>query len=432
MKASARIWLSALIRLLFFAGASAVAACIFAMAASAAVYTDGMENAVGDEVKTYYNLSPVVFSGGGQWANIADKSFLSFSQKESGTGHVLYRVRGCEQITVGIYTPTGTFSHPVGTGYALGFTGDDAAGRTARPAGAEQALFSPGNRYVYMRDGANTLMMAFSGHYEFIRPIPAEAAVVAGLKDFIPYGPSVQYSRDGVSFAPVTLSFSRLDYAAASFTCYEEFTGRIPSDAQYIRVEINDCSQFYDLSAGRYAAKTSRFMMSLALVRLEGEALATGTPAPPVSSSSAVPPPSAASQPSSASSSRSASSRRAASSGSGGSGSSSSGSRSAASSSKVSSSKFEGSVVVSQPSSRRSSTAAASSRSETPASSASSHSDGSSREEAMAAPSEGAAVAIRYEPAGQEGDSRFRAVVTAYIVAVCAAIAFVLFRSGKK
>lgn len=407
-----------------------------------ATYTDSMETAAPDDVKTYQNLSPLAYQGSGSWKGLYDKSFLSFSNASQPVGKAVYKVKGCEQVTVGIYTQLGSFVHRTGEGLLLGF-GSDKGDQGQRPGSAEQALYSPSRQTAYTRQGGGLLQAVYDNYYLFTDP----AALGFGdgtPSDLINYGVNV-YASPGAEYSRLTLRHQFLNYTSGSNYCYEEFTASVPAGTVSILVEINDFQRYYDAFSLSWELRLEQFMTSLASVTLTGGSLELGSPKPPPASTEDSGP--SSSSDGSGGSSQEAVSKKTTSK------KTATDEEEVAADVNAPAAKFEGVIIAGGGSSPKASTTPPASSAQSKPGTASSKSTPSrassktsstspassaSSSKAMASNEEDVVVTpvselVYYQsPGGGKSDNAFTTGVVLYIVGVCCVILFILLRSRKK
>lgn len=393
--------------------------------AHALTYVDDFNDGANNNIKTYTNLAGFSMDSV-YWNGLPDKSAFSFASSSSPIGSAVYQVQNARQISVGIYTLTGSFvgRKPEGL-YILG-AAKNADGTDLSVSQLTQARYSPtyGSAYATVADMPCKVFI-MDTDYVFL---PTQETP----GDLIGYGVNVYTSVTGQSWSPVALAYSAVYNQSRNAFCYEELSGSIPAGARYVKVELNDFKQLQTWE-GNTVLKAETAFNCLASVMISGENLTVGTPEPqqsepePVSSQNtavleyhfyyrADSGGSDSTRASSGSASGGASTGKA-------SGSSQAPSSSSSTSSRYEGQKFEGVIELPSSGSRGGSADQSGSRPQT--------------ETASSAPLEPAPLResdeIAFEIAPSGTDRKFDGAITIYIIVVTGALAFtVLAAIGKK
>lgn len=253
-----------------------LALCSNAFATSS--YTDDMSGTEQNNFRTLSNLQVFPMDAGGSWQTLPDRTALTFAAASNPNGWVDYRIQNAQQITVGLYSLSGTFVNSVKDGSGdtvLGLRSENTSGLSL--SALVPANFSPSDQTIYAQVGG-ILNKVYLNDFGFIfAPCEDTPADLTG------YGVNVFASATGTAYTKVQLHYTKLSFAPASPFCYEELSGNLPADTAYIRVQLNDARRYPILGTpGAYQAKGPKQFNCLASVALQGNDLLFGEPEPEV------------------------------------------------------------------------------------------------------------------------------------------------------
>lgn len=242
-------------------------------------YTDQFTDLDNNTIKSYSNLSPMDkhFSF---WQDMPDHTVFGFQIPDKFSAHAMYRVQNAEQISVGFYTASGTCVYGTLSDPAEGmvenlwlvgiYDVDDTVNTAAlQNTKLHQAALSPSTGEIYAT----------------IHDVPYKAVTnktyielkqtTKSPNDLTGYGINVYVSIDGKTWSRILLQYTA---RVKGPLVYEEMAGKIPSNAQLIKVELNDYAVM-DLTTGGVRPNLSS-NNGLAAVRISGENLTLGIPEP--------------------------------------------------------------------------------------------------------------------------------------------------------
>lgn len=226
----------------------------------ALTYTDDCASTTVDGVKQYQSLTTASLAGN----SLPDTTALSPS---GSSGYAVYRVSGAERVTVGLYTPSGSFVQEYNSMLVQG-TLDGSAAST-------QALYSVSEDAVYARYGGEYYKMHMKNSVMRVMLRPGDVGYTGSGSipgDLVGYGANVYVSANGNSWSRISLSYVR-QTICNSYHFYEELTGSIPSGSTYIKVEVNSVQSIPNVGGGSVVVARKN---SLASVAISGVSLVTG------------------------------------------------------------------------------------------------------------------------------------------------------------
>jgi len=191
-------------------------------------------------------------------------------------GTVRYRLTGLENISLRIYSPRGTFAALCGTTGTLYFGNTEIS---YHPNNVFDTLYNPANRHIYLNHthmGWHRLTGGY-GVVDFIPtpPPPAGSSLVRmGVNAYVSTSVNgsrlpVELTRAEIRIVPLQSDDLTLGHIVA-----EDFqsVGRIPANAQYLWIVINDPGRNFLTNTGNRT--------SLSWVVLSGRSLRMGRPIP--------------------------------------------------------------------------------------------------------------------------------------------------------
>ena len=233
--------------------------------AGAATFVDDLSLQVGPDIRTPDTSLRIVQRRG---LTASDEIQLTLPADANITrGAIRYRLTGLENIAVRIYSPMGTFAVECAVTQTLNFGGSNLSYQTTQ---VLDTHFNFADRQIYLNHGG--VWYVFRNHYSLGRHFvptaqPAGNSLVRmGINAYV--STSANGPRRPIALTRTDIRWMHLENFELIVSEDFQSTQRIPPDAQYLWIEIND--------PGGNLLSDAGSRTSLAWVRLSGQDLRLG------------------------------------------------------------------------------------------------------------------------------------------------------------